>query len=149
MNYFYFFKNDDTYNLRIAALSEYLLDNCDFSDTSKHAISFVRNLTTKAFRSIYSWNLSEGSNTRHHKGPKGKNISTEEELDSEEMGKSRLELPIEFRTYVNQERTRHLPYFDLNNPTPVDFKMPVWIASFKRQFFLAKGEAYSKAVVVS
>ena len=80
-------QQDDQFGVRMAAVSEVLLMNCDFTSMTKHAISFCRNLFNANFRSIYVWKKEDISNRKDN--------MTYEVVQS---------LPAEVRTWIGQER---------------------------------------------
>ena len=121
----------------MAAVSEVLLMNCDFTSTTKHAISFCRNLFNANFRSIYVWKKEDISNRKDN--------MTYEVVQS---------LPAEVRTWIGQDRARHIRFFGAEVATcetrekAVKYDPVAWITRFRKMFTASSSELHAKTIKV-
>ena len=130
-------QDDDGFDVRMAAVSEYLMANCDFSSTQKHAASFIRLLFNANFRSIHCWCKEDISNFR-------------EGMNYECI----ISLPEEVKTWICQERVKHVRYFAAefatNQPKSkvVKYKAKDWMDRVRRMFTQSTGELHKKQIWV-
>ena len=128
----------------MAAVSEYLLMNCEFVNTVKHAGSFMRLLTTATWRSLYTWDKIKNTNKRRR--TKGKRQFQNKLIKS---------VPAALKTFICQERAKHVRYFAINVATEehrdkiVKYNPIQWMGKVRKMFTLATGEASNKHLVVS
>jgi len=122
----------------MAAVSEVLLMNCDFSSTTKHAISFCKILFNANYRSLIVWKKEDISNRKEN--------FTYEVITS---------LPAEVRTWIGQERARHIRFFGLEVATceprekSVKYDPVAWISRFRKMFTNSGSELHAKTIQVS
>ena len=121
----------------MAAVSEYLFGNVDFSSVNKHAVSFSKLLFNANFRSIHCWRKEEITNKR-------------EDMDYDVI----RSLPEEVRTWICRERAKHIRHFALEVCTdeprekPVKYNATIWMDKFRKMFTTARGELYKKTLKV-
>ena len=121
----------------MAALSEYLLMNSDFTDNLKHAQSFVKLLFNANFRSLYCWDKKDITNRRKRFNYRLINS-----------------LPESVKSFIGQERAKHIRYLAVNVATgdPKDkvvlYDPEKWIGKVRKMFTLASGELHSKSIKV-
>ena len=122
----------------MAAASEYLLANCDFKSTEKHAKSFARLITNADYRSIHTWRLEDILNKR-----KDMVYGAITSLDEE------------FRVWVGEERGRHIRHFQVEVATlderaiPVTYDPQDWMLHFRKMFTAASMELHNKTLWAS
>ena len=134
---FFSFQQDERYGERMAAASELLLMNCDFSSTTKHVMSFCRSLFNANLRSIFVWKKEDISNRR------------------EDMNYAIVHsLPTEVRTWIGQERAWHIRFFAVEVATceprekAVKYNGPEWMSRFRKMFTSSSGELHAKTIKV-
>ena len=132
------FQGDSMYHDRLAALSEYLLMNCDFSSTTKHAGSMIRLLTTSDWRCLHTWNKADNTNKRA-KGFQNKLIEN---------------VPTALKTFICQERAKHIRYFAINAATEeskskvVKYDPSKWLKKVRKMFTLSTGALHKQHILV-
>ena len=131
-------QRDDEYKMRMTAIHSYLLDNVSFKSTGKHATSFCKLMFTANLRSLFCWRREDINNKR-----KGMDYGF------------LMSLPDVVRTWVCEERARHLPYYAMHGSKKRrrdkgerKIKTVQWLKRFKKLFTLATGEAFKKQQMV-
>jgi hypothetical protein len=95
-------------------------------------------LTNANFRSLYVWSLEEAK----HRRP-GMNYGAIQSL------------PVEMRTFIEDERRRHASHFDIKilefppEERPPKFNPQLWMRIVRRSFSRAIAQAFKKAQEVS
>ena len=126
------------YHERLAALSEYLLMNCEFTSTTKHAGSMIRLLTTNQWRSLHTWNKADNTNkrTKHFQNRLIDNV------------------PTALKTFICQERAKHIRYFAINAATEekkdkvVKYDPIKWLKKVRKLFTLSTGALHKQHILV-
>ena len=126
------------YHERLAALSEYLLMNCNFTSSTKHADSMIRLLTTCEWRAVHTWNRADNSNkrTKHFQNKLVENV------------------PSALKTFICQERAKHIRYFAIHAATEeqkekvVKYDPVKWMAKVRKMFTVSTGTLHEKHLVV-
>ena len=134
----FFTQGDSMYHERLAALSEYLLMNVDFSSTTKHAGSMIRLLTTCEWRATKTWNKADNTNkrTKHFQNKLIENV------------------PSALKTFIQQERAKHIRYFAINAATEepkakvVKYDPSKWLGKVRKMFTLSTGTLHEKHILV-
>ena len=134
-NCFCLFRNEG-YPQRMAAMHKYLVANCTFKDSGSHAGDFGRLMFNSNYRSLHCWRKEDRSNKR------------------KDMVYTAVEsLPVVIRTWILEERLRHIPYFEhkwaygkegKRRKRPHTFNAVKWLRSFRKLFTVSTGEAFKK-----
>ena len=120
----------------MAAASELLLTDCDFSSVSKHAQSFCKIITNANFRSLFVWCKKEILNKK----------------DANYDGL--LNLDQEAKTWIAQERAKHIRYFavqvatDEPRSTIVRYEGKDWMIRFRKMLTESAGQLWKKSLAV-
>ena len=78
----------------MAAIHKYLLETVSFKNTGKHATTFCKALFTANLRGLYCWRKEDLNNKR-------------KDMCYDVL----MSLPDVVRTWIIEERARHIPYF--------------------------------------
>ena len=120
----------------MAAAAELLLTDCDFTNYSKHAQSFCKIITNANFRSLYIWSK--------------KDILNKKDANYDGL----LNLPQEAKTWIAQERAKHIRYFAVQvateeprTPAP-RYDGVKWMQRFRKMFTDSAGLLWTKSLAV-
>ena len=120
----------------MAAAAELLLTDCDFSDNAKHAQSFCKAICNANFRCLFVWAKEDIKNKK----------------DSNYDGL--LDVPQEAKTWIAQERAKHIRYFSVQVATE-EPRHPAarydgikWMKRFRKCFTDSAGELFKKTLMV-
>ena len=119
--------------MRMTAIHNYLIENCRFTDTGKHAVDFCKLMFTANLRGLYCWRKEDLNNKR-------------KDMHYDVI----MSLPDVVRTWICEERARHIPYFSMKpgsrkrKSKRSRYNATEWMRRFRKLFTLATAELFKK-----
>ena len=140
-----FFQTDEQKNARMAALTRYLQEACNFQSLGKHVTTFTKAMFTANFRSIFCYRPEEALNRVTEESAAGKAKVCTEVYEVMNV------LPSYLKAWIFEELARHRPLFKIR---AVDDDYPTldvseWLRKFKIMFTQSRLQLRKKSQLVS